>query len=178
MATKQTCGSVSLLAMQSLPAWILHVDKTTISSFELHPINIATLVTAVIDKSKITRITITVIQHERWQVSIFLPSSSTTSTWFSLSITWKDTFPNHNTAASSENARSWCSWGIWTVLKASYNNKTIFYEITKITYSIRNRERHMKQKELPSVCEIFEHHQCDQWLSSCSGSNTWIHLLL
>ena len=33
------CGSVSLLTMQSLPAWNLHVDKTTISSFESHPIN-------------------------------------------------------------------------------------------------------------------------------------------
>ena len=54
--------------------------------------------------------------------SILLPSSADASTWFSLSITWNDIFPSHNTAASIANTCSCSSLQIWTMSKASCTN--------------------------------------------------------
>lgn len=77
-------------------------------------------------------------EHERERLTIrkcifletkiqSLPSSATTSTWFSLSIMWNDMFPSHNTAASISKACSWSSLQIRTVSKASCKKRGIKY---------------------------------------------------
>lgn len=57
-----------------------------------------------------------------WHPRTNLPSSATGSTWFSFSMTVKETFPSHKTAASIANALSWSSFVTWTTSKASWND--------------------------------------------------------
>ena len=55
--------------------------------------------------------------------TILLPSFADASTWFSLSITWNDIFPSHNTAESNANACSCSSLQTLTMSKASCRNE-------------------------------------------------------
>lgn len=104
-----------------------------------------------------------------------LLSSSSGSTWFSLSTTVKETFPNHKTAASIANTLSWSSLLTCTISRASCNSK--FFNQT-IKLNVWKNKLNLIEWCLPWQLENVQRHQLHWLNNNCSVANNYTLLRL